>query len=222
MRMRETCSSRMTSARSRSPLAKSRHDRPMLGHGLAAAGGDHVVGAQGGDASRNQRIGIDQVHVAAVFRDALVKRRVPAGHGQPVAGILGPLHRADRFAQLPERLVAPSREAQAQRGCLHEPAKQADLGHVFFGRHEDKAAGLRPDLDEPLQLQHVERFAHRRAAHAQRGGQLQLRQCLTELELAVLDGRADALGDLDAQRTIGGARLVVRGPASWLAASSSG
>lgn len=71
--------------------------------------------------------------------------------------------------------------------------------HLLSRRQEDEAAVVRPDLNQSLGLQRGERVANRRAADAERRGELFFGEDLAEPEFGVHDGAPDACTDLGRQ-----------------------
>ena len=128
-------------------------------------------------------------------------------------GVQGAVHERPLFLGR----LAPAPDAGALE---HQPGR----AHVAHGvglraRDRDPAVGLAGG--QPLGDQHGERLAHGRPRDAQRGGDRDLAQRRTGLELAVEDGPAQLVGDPVDGRGVLEAEGAERRVLGWFSAASA-
>ena len=118
-------------------------------------------------------------------------------------GRVEPGHRGDELllrAVEPPQLNASIRIGGALGGePLELGAQLVDLLHLAAGGDAHDGAAVRPQLDEAASLELDQRLAHRRAADAEAGAQLVLREALAEPDPALEDVALQAVGDLVGQ-----------------------
>src|SRR6476619_5369467 len=110
----------------------------------------------------------------------------------------------DDALQLGDILVGRMLDAALDRQALDRNSKRVDLVEVLTAELGDERAAIPADHDQPFALELGQRFTDWAAAYAHGAGELLFGQALAGTEIAVEDGAAQALGDVDAQAAIGG------------------